>query len=44
MVRYAAERQIQNVEDLKNFDLEGYAYNEAASSAGEWVFLRQTAA
>ena len=44
MVRYAAERQIQNVEDLKNFDLEGYAYNEAASSAGEWVFLRQAAA
>ena len=44
MVRYAAERQIQNVEDLKNFDLEGYAYNEAASSADEWVFLRQAAA
>lgn len=40
MVRYAAENAIENVELLKNFDLEGYAFNEAASSENEWVFLR----
>lgn len=40
MVRYAAENAIENVESLKNFDLEGYAFNAAASSENEWVFLR----
>ena len=43
MVRYAAEHQITQPEALKNFDYEGYAYNEAASSPNEWVFLRQEA-
>ncbi|MDO4434441.1 MAG: peroxide stress protein YaaA [Alysiella sp.] len=40
MVRYAAQNQIENVEQLKNFDLEGYQYCEAASSENEWVFRR----
>lgn len=40
MVRYAAEQQISEPEDLKAFDLEGYAYNAAASNEKEWVFLR----
>ncbi|QMT30799.1 peroxide stress protein YaaA [Alysiella filiformis] len=40
MVRYAAENAIENVALLKNFDLEGYAFNAAASSENEWVFLR----
>ncbi len=40
MVRYAAEHGLQDAEQLKAFDWEGYAYNAAASSAHEWVFLR----
>ncbi|MDO5640307.1 MAG: peroxide stress protein YaaA [Neisseria sp.] len=40
MVRYAADRQITDPEALKSFDYEGYAFNAAASSANEWVFLR----
>ncbi len=40
MVRYAAQNAIENVELLKQFDLEGYAFNPAASSENEWVFLR----
>lgn len=44
MVRYAAEQQLEDVEQLKQFDWEGYAYNAAASSENEWVFLRDKAA
>lgn len=40
MVRYAAEHAIDDAEQLKDFDLEGYIFNEAASSENEWVFLR----
>lgn len=40
MVRYATDHQITTPEALKNFDYEGYAFNEAASSENEWVFLR----
>ena len=40
MVRYAAERRINRAEELKQFDYEGYIYNEAASTEKEWVFLR----
>ena len=44
MVRYAAEQQLEDAEQLKQFDLEGYVYNAAASSENEWVFLRDKAA
>ncbi|UOO93681.1 MULTISPECIES: peroxide stress protein YaaA [Vitreoscilla] len=40
MVKYASERQIQNVEDLKQFDLEGYQYCEVDSNSNTWVFKR----
>lgn len=40
MVKYAAERQIQQAEDLKQFDLEGYQYSEADSNSNTWVFKR----
>ena len=35
MVRYAAEHNITAPEMLKNFDYEGYAFNEAASNESE---------
>ena len=41
MVRYAAQNAVEDVELLKQFDLEGYAFNEAASTESEWVFLRR---
>ena len=41
MVRYAAEHCITEPEMLKNFDYEGYSFNEAASNEAEWVFMRE---
>ena len=41
MVRYAAEHGITEPEMLKNFDYEGYSFNEAASNEAEWVFMRK---
>ncbi|MDO4998289.1 MAG: peroxide stress protein YaaA [Neisseria sp.] len=40
MVRYAADHKIQNPEDLKNFDYEGYQFHSTSSSENEWVFHR----
>lgn len=40
MVRYAAEHHITDPEMLKNFNYEGYAFNDAASNESEWVFMR----
>ena len=40
MVRFAAENTIENVEELKHFDLDGYQFNAAASSENEWIFQR----
>ena len=41
MVRYAAEHGITEPEMLKNFDYEGYSFNEAASNEAEWIFIRE---
>ena len=40
MVKYAAENQISDADQLKQFDLEGYAYSESDSSSNTWVFKR----
>ncbi len=40
MVRYAADRKVTDVEALKGFDYEGYAFNESMSTADDWVFTR----
>lgn len=40
MVGYAIRNRIEDVEQLKQFDGEGYRYNAAMSSAQEWVFTR----
>lgn len=44
MVRYAAENALENPEDLKKFDLEGYRFNAAASDGDTWVFRRSESA
>ncbi|MFC3853098.1 peroxide stress protein YaaA [Salinispirillum marinum] len=41
MVRYMAEQQLTRPDSLKAFSVDGYAFNEAESSATEWVFLRR---
>lgn len=43
MVRFAADKQIQQVEDLKAFDYQGYVFNEALSKGDDWVFTRDQA-
>jgi len=40
MARYVIKEQIEEVTALKNFDWEGYKWEEALSSEQEWVFVR----
>lgn len=40
MCRYLIQHQLTNVEQLKEFDLGGYWFDEAASTATEFVFKR----
>jgi len=41
MARYIIQNQITEVEQLKNFDLDGYGYNEALSTEAVPVFTRK---
>jgi len=41
MVRYAVKNQLSEVEDLKAFDFEGYAFHAKESTADSWVFRRK---
>jgi len=41
MARYIIDRRITQVEEIKQFDREGYAYNPSLSSGQEWVFTRR---
>lgn len=43
MARYAAMNGITNVDKLKAFDLDGYAFDEAVSTEKKWVFRRRVA-
>ncbi|MDR0802946.1 peroxide stress protein YaaA [Fluviicola sp.] len=40
MTRYIIQNEIQNLEDLKAYHLDGYAFDEKQSSFTEWVFTR----
>ncbi|WML34573.1 peroxide stress protein YaaA [Clostridium sp. OS1-26] len=42
MSRYIAENKVNNIEILKNFEEEGYVYNEELSSDNEFVFTRHS--
>lgn len=44
MARFATQNAIRDVEQLKTFDDEAYAFDEAASSETRWVFRRNAAA
>lgn len=41
MVRYMAERNIQDLEEIKQFDYKGYLYSEIDSNESEWVFVKE---
>ncbi|MGL5785924.1 MAG: peroxide stress protein YaaA [Bacteroidales bacterium] len=40
MTRYIMQNKLTNPEDLKNFELGGYAYSEELSSDNQWIFVR----
>tara|TARA_Y100000296_G_scaffold40691_1_gene46976 strand:- start:773 stop:1549 length:777 start_codon:yes stop_codon:yes gene_type:complete len=40
MARYILENRVEDVEGLKNFDVDGYRFSEEQSSSTELVFLR----
>lgn len=40
MARYIVEKGISDVEELKNYDVDGYRFHESLSSGEEWVFTR----
>ena len=40
MARYIIQNHITNVEEIKNFNLGGYAFNQSLSTDKEWVFTR----
>jgi uncharacterized protein len=44
MSRYAILNRIEDVEQLKAFDVEGYSFDAAASSADQWYFRRKVSA
>ena len=44
MARYAVTQRVKKVEQLKKFNLEGYAYEASASEADRWVFRRKVQA
>ncbi len=43
MARYMIDQRAERADDLKAFDVEGYAFNEELSSRDEWVFTRHIA-
>ena len=40
MARYMIDQRAEKADDLKTFNVEGYAYNEELSSEHEWIFTR----
>ncbi|WP_319379978.1 peroxide stress protein YaaA [Thiomicrorhabdus sp.] len=41
MARYAADHQVENAEELKYFDYEGYRFAPELSKENDWVFTRK---
>ncbi len=40
MARFIIKNRIQDAEELKSFDLDGYRYDSSNSSENEWLFVR----
>lgn len=41
MTRYIIQNEIENIEDIKKFDIDGYSFNEDMSNENELVFTRE---
>lgn len=41
MSRFAVDKQVENPEDLKQFDYEGYQFDDKQSDDNNWVYLRR---
>jgi cytoplasmic iron level regulating protein YaaA (DUF328/UPF0246 family) len=42
MTSYIIQNQLEDVEDIKTFNLEGYRFNMALSDGDDWVFTRKS--
>ncbi len=42
MARYMIQNRLEDPEDLKGFDADGYKYRDDLSASDNWVFTRQT--
>jgi cytoplasmic iron level regulating protein YaaA (DUF328/UPF0246 family) len=42
MARFAIDQRIERAEDLKGFDIDGYAFQPGQSTSTDWLFARQT--
>ena len=42
MAQYMIKNRIDQPEDLKTFDLEGYKFNKQLSTASTWTFIRSS--
>lgn len=40
MARYLVQHNLDDIEDLKGYDVDGYRFHEALSTENEWVFTR----
>lgn len=40
MARYIVQNKIENLEDLKQYNVDSYMYDESLSNESEWVFTR----
>ena len=40
MSRFIIQNRVENPEDLKAFDTDGYLFNQDLSKEKEWVFTR----
>lgn len=40
MARFAIDERIEQAEDLKTFDRDGYRFDKAASTETDWIFIR----
>lgn len=43
MARFAVQQALKNAGGLEAFDVEGYRFDESASSTGRWIFRRKLA-
>lgn len=41
MIHYVISNQLKSAEELKNFNLDGYRFNQKESRTGDWLFVKE---